>query len=103
MRRTRTRDFTRDCELVEEQVGLTLYSYLAMREPPRILASDQDIEYTVVAGDRIDNLAVRFYQDRYLWWVLADANGLTDPSVDLYPGMVLVVPNPRYVKERLVP
>jgi len=37
-------------------------------------------EYVVVDGDRIDNLAARFFDDPELWWRLCDANGAMRPD-----------------------
>lgn len=48
--------------------------------------------YLVVDGDRIDNIAFRFYGDPLRWWVIADANPqIMDWSV-LYPGELIRVP-----------
>jgi hypothetical protein len=46
--------------------------------PPERLAVLQ--EYAVVDGDRMDNLAARFFDDPELWWRLADANRVMRPE-----------------------
>lgn len=48
--------------------------------------------YLVLQGDRIDNIAFRFYGDPLRWWVIADANPqIMDWSV-LLPGTLIRVP-----------
>ncbi len=45
---------------------------------PDIYASLQN--YVVVDGDRLDNLAAKYLGDPLLFWMIADANGDTDPD-----------------------
>lgn len=58
----------------------TSVKYLARRilPQPGIYSSVQD--YTVIDGDRLDNLAARFLGDPLLYWMICDANGTTDPD-----------------------
>lgn len=37
-------------------------------------------EHTVVAGDRLDNLAARYLGDAELWWRICDANVAAHPD-----------------------
>ncbi|KAK47825.1 hypothetical protein BG58_41110 [Caballeronia jiangsuensis] len=48
--------------------------------------------YTVKAGDTLRGLAAAYYGDATLWYVIADANGLSASDV-LTPGSVLSIPN----------
>src|SRR5580700_2746232 len=54
--------------------------YLARRilPQPSIYLSVQN--YAVVQNDRIDNLSARFLGDPLLFWMICDANGVTDPD-----------------------
>ncbi len=45
---------------------------------PDIYTSLQN--YVVVDGDRLDNLAAKYFGDPLLFWMIADANGATDPD-----------------------
>ncbi|MFL6301902.1 MAG: LysM peptidoglycan-binding domain-containing protein [Candidatus Sulfotelmatobacter sp.] len=45
---------------------------------PEIYSTLQD--YVVVDGDRLDNLAAKFLGDPLLFWIICDANGVTDPD-----------------------
>lgn len=49
------------------------------------------ITYTVIEGDRIEDIAELFYGDFEVWRIIADANNLTNPAV-LTPGQVLKIP-----------
>ena len=48
--------------------------------------------YQVLEGDRIDNIAFKFYGDPLRWWVIADANPQRLDWSSLIPGEVIRVP-----------
>ena len=49
-------------------------------------------EYTYKEGDRLDNLAMKFYRDPERWWVIAEYNPqVTDPQ-RIPAGTVLRIP-----------
>lgn len=52
-------------------------------------------EHTVVAGDRLDNIAARYLADPELFWRVCDANRAERPE-DLLatPERVLIIPMP---------
>lgn len=58
----------------------TTVAYLARRilPQPSIYLSVQN--YAVVQNDRIDNLSARFLGDPLFFWMICDANGVTDPD-----------------------
>ena len=43
---------------------------------PRIPLRDSDIFIYPKFGDRLDNLALKYYNDVSLWWIIAKANNL---------------------------
>lgn len=55
-------------------------NYLARRilPQPGIYAAVRN--YVIVDGDRLDNLAAKFLGDPILYWMICDANGVTDPD-----------------------
>jgi len=55
-------------------------------------------EYQVVAGDRIDTLANRYYGDPRYWWVIAVANGMEILPIELNLGDILIIPSPVIVR-----
>jgi hypothetical protein len=61
---------------------------------PDLESDDGDGDGAVVAsGERLDELAARYYGDPSLWRLIAVANTLADP-VHLTPGAVLRIPRP---------
>jgi hypothetical protein len=58
----------------------TQVAYLQRRIIPQaqIYASVQN--YSVVDGDRLDNLSFRFLGDSILYWMICDANAASDPD-----------------------
>tara|TARA_R110002110_G_scaffold210675_2_gene423199 strand:- start:49 stop:309 length:261 start_codon:yes stop_codon:yes gene_type:complete len=53
--------------------------------------SDSDMYFISQAGDRLDNLAARFYGDIDLWTLIARANNLKTMNVP--PGISLRIPS----------
>jgi hypothetical protein len=63
------------------------------RPPVRIPESENDSFHRVTQADerRIDLIAHKYYGDVRLWWVIAEANNITNPVV-LKVGSVLRIP-----------
>jgi hypothetical protein len=59
---------------------------------PDIPITEDDTYLIATMGDRLDNMAVDFYGDSSLWWIIASANSL--PGDSLFPplGVQLRVP-----------
>ena len=66
-------------------------------ELPEIVAQPDDITHVVEGRDRLDALALRYYQDHRLDWLIAMANNILDFTVDMVPGTDLIIPSPRYI------
>jgi hypothetical protein len=65
-----------------------------------VLEERHDDQVCVVeSGDTIESLAKRYYGSAELWVVLAVANDIEMPTVDLWVGRTLRVPDPVYVAE----
>ena len=58
----------------------------------RIPKSDQDLYIAVQSGDRLDEIAFNFLGDSSLWYIIASANNIHDPSFTLDDGTVLRIP-----------
>jgi hypothetical protein len=72
--------------------GLTV-SYLSRRIIPQMSIYTQTQNYSVVAGDRVDNLAARFIGDPILFWMIVEANGVEDAdSLTAVPGRTILIP-----------
>ena len=50
---------------------------------PRIPIRDSDIFIYPKFGDRLDNLAHKYYKDISLWWIIAKANDLDAAHIGL--------------------
>ncbi len=71
----------------------TQVAYLQRRivPQPQIYTSVQN--YVVVDGDRLDNLAAKFLGDPILFWMICDANGVSDPeSLTAEIGRTILIP-----------
>lgn len=64
-----------------------------IRQPPAAL------EYVVLEGERLDQLAARFYGDARKWWLICDANpSESNPLMLLRPGRRIVIPRDQGVR-----
>ncbi len=71
----------------------TVIAYLSRRIIPPSTLYPQSQNYSVVAGDRLDNLAARFLGDPILFWMIADANSAQDPDkLTTTPGRIIQIP-----------
>jgi hypothetical protein len=59
---------------------------------PNIPLKDSDIYIVTQTGDRLDTLSYQFYGDQSLWWIIASANNIHDPSFSVDDGTVLRLP-----------
>ena len=50
---------------------------------PKIPIRDSDVFIYPKFGDRLDNLAYKYYRDVSLWWVIAKANDLDAAHIGL--------------------
>jgi len=62
---------------------------------PTITLDPQDIYVYTTQGDRYDTMALTFYKDPDLWWIINKANPSQD-SASLYPavGSQIRIPSP---------
>ena len=93
--------FSQESTVFDNDVGSDVVFY-EMFEPPALDPSDGDLDIIVESRTRLDKLAYTYYGDVALWWVIAERNNLEIPISELYPGMSLVIPDPKYIRETLV-
>ena len=60
---------------------------------PEIPVNENDIYVITTGTDRYDTLALQFYQDSSLWWVIAIANNSKTDSLAVQQGVQLRIPN----------
>lgn len=59
---------------------------------PNIPSTEDDIYVMTSIGDRYDTLALQFYKDASLWWIIAAANNHQKASLVTSPGKQLRIP-----------
>lgn len=59
---------------------------------PAIPPTEDDIYIVTTIGDRYDTLALQFYKDSSLWWIIAAANNHQRASLSVTPGVQLRIP-----------
>ena len=59
---------------------------------PRLPETENDIYIIASAGDRYDKLALQFYNDSSLWWIIASSNNHQKASLNPTPGEQLRIP-----------
>jgi len=59
---------------------------------PAIPETENDIYIIASAGDRYDKLALQFYNDSSLWWIIASSNNHQRASLNPTPGEQLRIP-----------
>jgi len=60
---------------------------------PEVPLHEDDIYVTTVQGDRFDSIALDFYQDETLWWIISVANNTLKQNSLICPeGIQLRIP-----------
>lgn len=74
------------------KLNVTGSAYYQTNVYPTIPPADTDYFVITTVEDRLDLLALDFYQDSSLWWIIASANAL--PGDSIYPpvGIQLRIP-----------
>lgn len=80
--------------------------FLSDREPYPFRELADNRRHVAREGDTLFNLAGRYFAPMSracgFWWVIADFNGVHDPTVPPMPGTVLVVPSVRTLVEEVL-
>ena len=59
---------------------------------PHIKKNEDDLYIRTVDGDRLDNLANKYYKNPNLWWVIAQANHIGKGTLVIEPGLQIRIP-----------
>jgi len=59
---------------------------------PEIQPTADDIYVITTSGDRYDTLALDYYNDSTLWWIIASANKGNKDSLAVKPGIQMRIP-----------
>ena len=60
---------------------------------PKMEKTSEDKYIISIQGDRLDNLAFKYYEDSRLWWILARANNLGKGDMEIPIGTQLRIPH----------
>lgn len=60
---------------------------------PEIEPTEDDLYLITTVEDRLDLLALDYYEDVSLWWVIATANNLPGNSLHVVPGTQIRIPS----------
>jgi len=74
------------------KVPSTNKRYLGSAIYPKVKADKNDIYIIVDQSDRLDILALKYYNDQNYWWIIAIANNLNQASFYIEPGKQLRIP-----------
>lgn len=66
---------------------------------PVIEPTIDDIYIIGQIGDRLDNLAFKYYNDSTIWWVIARANNIGKGDLVVPIGEQIRIPNPTMIYE----
>ena len=67
--------------------------YLESTIYPKIKPTDNDLYIISEAGDRLDLLASKYYNDKTKWWIIATANNINDATFYVEAGLQLRIPS----------
>ena len=59
---------------------------------PKMEKSQNDTYIISIQGDRLDNMAYKYYEDSRLWWIIARANYLGKGDLEIPIGTQLRIP-----------
>jgi len=81
----------KEIEVLKDKSGKRFYSTTLL---PVIEPSENDVYIIGQFGDRLDNLAFKYYQDSSFWWVIARANNIGKGDLVVPNGMQIRIPDP---------
>ena len=59
---------------------------------PQIEKKEDDIYIRAIDGDRLDNLAYKYYKNTNLWWIIAQANHIGKGTLVIKAGLQIRIP-----------
>lgn len=60
--------------------------------PKTVEKTIHGIDIIAKEGDRLDNLANKYYGKASLWWAIASANQIVEQTMHVEPGTILHIP-----------
>lgn len=78
-----------DIEIQKDKKGRRFRKTILL---PIIEPTEDDVYIIGQVGDRLDNLAFKYYKDSSLWWIIARANGIGNGDFVVPIGKQLRIP-----------
>lgn len=66
--------------------------YLSFNKYPKIPNKISDIYIYPSIGDRLDKLALSYYNDESYWWIISIANNIPKDTLNVPPGTQIRIP-----------
>jgi ABC-type molybdenum transport system ATPase subunit/photorepair protein PhrA len=66
---------------------------------PNMPASVNDVYIQTTSTERLDKLALNFYQDATMWWIIAAANGLGKGTLIVPQNTIIRIPNNQNIQQ----
>lgn len=82
----------------QNEEGNYYYNLLQTIHFPSNLPDSFFSEYIIEYGDTLPVIAHKNYNNLRLWWVIAQANDIINPTIKLEPGSALKIPKTYIVK-----
>ena len=76
-------------EILRTELGKKFFNNILY---PNIVISSDDLYIITREGDRLDNLAFKYYEYARLWWIIARANYLGKGDMEIPIGTQLRIP-----------
>ena len=80
---------TKNIEVFKTESGRRYYANVMY---PNLPVHAEDTYLITTGGDRYDTLALQFYGDSSLWWIIASANNSNKHGLNVQPGVQIRVP-----------
>jgi nucleoid-associated protein YgaU len=75
-------------------VRYTEGDFSLQRTPLPFVGGVGDIYHTIKHGETLLQIAQKYYNDQFLWYIIADANPLAIPDVfDIIPNTTIFIPS----------
>lgn len=80
----------KESEILKDETGTRYRTNVIY---PDIPFSEDDIYVITTIGDRYDTLALSYYNDSSLWWIIASSNVSERASLIVQPGIQIRIPH----------
>ncbi len=73
--------------------------YLSTTILPKIPTSQNDVYIQITSPDRLDRIALSYYGDSTLWYIIASANNIGKGTMMVGSGVILRIPSQNNIQQ----